>query len=433
MLPKDIGALDQSKEVNAGRGIHYRLPKSACTRCFGTGRTPCCHAATTPGVMKPRILVISFTNLAKDPRVNRQIRFLREKYHVIAAGTGDPHVSDVQYVHLEVSPRFLRRMRYTLLPFHIFEGFYWSSREVRQGRAHLADLRPDLVIANDVDALPLGLRMGNGAPVIFDAHEYSPREREGEWAWRMVFAPYRRYLCDKYIRRASAMITVCPGIADLYAQDTGVKPIVMTNAPDYEHLKPMKINSPIRMVHHGNAMRNRKIENMIKTIQQLDERFSLDLVLVNTDARYLRQLQELAKPDPRIRFLPPVPMLEIPRFLNQYDIGIYLLEPTNFNDLHSLPNKFFEFIQARLAVAIGPSPEMARLVRENDVGVVSEDFTPEKMARALRPLNQEMILHFKNRAEEASRKLSADSNRKILLDLVDRTLQVTSCAASQQS
>src|SRR6516162_5481548 len=38
------------------------------------------------------VLVISFTNLAGDPRVNRQLRWLAGRYRVIAAGLGDPRL-----------------------------------------------------------------------------------------------------------------------------------------------------------------------------------------------------------------------------------------------------------------------------------------------------------------------------------------------------
>ena len=64
-------------------------------------------------------------------------------------------------------------------------------------------------------------------------------------------------------------------------------------------------------------------------------------------------------------------MHELPRMANDYDVGLYLLPPTNFNQRYALPNKFFEFIQGRLAIAIGPSPEMAKLVeRSNADGVI---------------------------------------------------------------
>ena len=48
-----------------------------------------------------------------------------------------------------------------------------------------------------------------------------------------------------------------------------------------------------------------------------------------------------------------------------------------------MPNKFFEYIQARIVPAIGPSPEMARIAREWDCGIVADDYTPEALAAAI--------------------------------------------------
>jgi hypothetical protein len=43
---------------------------------------------------------------------------------------------------------------------------------------------------------------------------------------------------------------------------------------------------------------------------------------------------------------------------------------------------FVEFIQARLAVAVDPSPEMARLVQRYGCGVVAPDFPPKLSQRS---------------------------------------------------
>jgi hypothetical protein len=123
-----------------------------------------------------------------------------------------------------------------------------------------------------------------------------------------------------------------------------------------------------------------------------------------------------------------VPTERIPEETRDYELGLFLLEPTNFNYLHALPNKFFEFVQARLAVAIGPSPEMARLVRAHDLGVVAEDFTPAALARALQTLTVGKIAHYKQNAHRAAAILCWEHESKILLNEVRRLLPSDPCA-----
>jgi glycosyltransferase involved in cell wall biosynthesis len=221
------------------------------------------------------------------------------------------------------------------------------------------------------------------------------------------------------------MMTVCEGIGHQYTKDTGVKPVVLTNAPDYEKIEPnIKTNGlkRIRLIHHGGASPSRKIENMIKMMRHLDDRFEFDILLVPGSISYIEKLKKLACDNPRIHFLSPVPMQQLVKFSNKYDIGVYLLAPSNFNTQHALPNKFFEFIQARLALAIGPSPEMAKIVKEYDCGVVARDFDPKSLANCLLRLDNTKINHYKCQSHKIARKMSAEQNRETLLNLIDQTL-----------
>jgi glycosyltransferase involved in cell wall biosynthesis len=281
-------------------------------------------------------------------------------------------------------------------------------------------------LANDIDTLPLALKLSKGRKVIFDAHEYAPREFEDSLFWRIFFQRYKTFLCRVYIPRVSGMTTVCQGIADTYKKETGIEPMVVTNAPDFEDIGPnllLEEGRNIRLVYHGGAMPSRKIENMIRMMDFLDGRFELNLILTVSDHHYNERLKRLAERKPNIHFLPPVPMRILPKYLNQYDIGVYILEPTNFNNLYALPNKFFEFIQARLAIAVSPSPEMARIVQSHELGVVAQDYTPEALAHRLLALDRQKIDYYKLRSHTVARILSAEQNKKILLSLISRVLE----------
>lgn len=347
---------------------------------------------------------------------------------MIAAGYAHPKVEDVEFVPIRpagkgVAGRLVSAMQ---LLTGRFESYYWRQHRVRDAAERLSDVRADVVVANDIDTLPLALRVAGGAPVVFDAHEYAPREFEDRISFRIFLQRYYTYLCQAYIPRTAGMMTVCESIAEAYEQDTGVRPVVVLNAPDYEPLEPAARepgDPKIRLVHHGGAIPERKLDLMIRMMDHLDERFALDLLLVDAGAAgEIARLKHLARGDDRIRFLDPVPMRELPRFLNAYDLGVFLLPPTNFNYRYALPNKLFEFIQARLAVAVGPSPEMARVVRDVGCGVVSRDFSPEAMAEALRTLDPERIMEYKWRAHEAAARLNAGQSRAAVLELVDRAL-----------
>ena len=45
----------------------------------------------------------------------------------------------------------------------------------------------DLIIANDIESLPLAFEIDPQARVLFDAHEYAPRHFEDKWRYNSVY------------------------------------------------------------------------------------------------------------------------------------------------------------------------------------------------------------------------------------------------------
>lgn len=373
------------------------------------------------------IVIISFSNLKSDPRVNRQIRFLSESYKLITIGLGNPEIDGIIYFSSRgkaINNYYDKFKNLVKLLIGAYDSYYLKRSDVIHCANILKNIECDLIISNDIDTLPLALLFNK--KVIFDAHEYAPLEFEDKLVFRIIRQPFITYLCNKYIPKVNSMLTVCESIAKTYQNTIKIKPFVITNAPDYENLYPNYINkssTKIRLIHHGAAIKSRKIENMIEMMRFLDDRFEINFMLVSQDNNYLNNLKCLAKNNHNIRFLNPVPMRELCGFTNQFDIGVFLLEPTNFNYRFALPNKLFEFIQARLAIAIAPSPEMAKVVKQYDCGVVSEDFSPQSLAQSLMQLDIDKINYYKQRSHEAAYELSAEKNKEKLLEIVASILQ----------
>lgn len=372
-----------------------------------------------------KILIISFSVIHSDPRVMRQIRLLENRFHITVAGFGPKPDAVVEFIDLTrpLTSRMIKIWWGVKLLLGFFESYYWNRFEVCAAQGKIQQNAFDLIIANDIAALPLALRLASGRPVLMDAHEYSPREFDDKWMWRILFGRYHHDLCRRYLPSATAMVTVCQGIADEYACHYGVAPQVVHNAPLDQKLAPSPVQGGrIRLVHHGAAIRSRHLETMIDVMKYLNERFTLDFMLVESDHAYMSDLRRKAAADERIRFIPAVPMSEICAKLNGYDMGIYLLPPVNFNHEHALPNKFFEFIQARLAVAIGPSPEMARVVNTFDCGVVADTFDPEDLAGVISKISESALISYKSAANVAASQVNYETGGKVLLQTVERLL-----------
>ncbi|MFQ4139210.1 glycosyltransferase [Nodosilinea sp. PGN35] len=276
----------------------------------------------------------------------------------------------------------------------------------------------DLIVVENIELLPLALRRRKNAKVIFDAREYYPLEFGNDLKFKLINAPLMRFLCDRYLKACDQIITVSLGLSQKYTREFGVHPVLIMSTPRAIDLAPSPVlEQSIRLVHHGAANPDRCLENMIDTMEQLDDRFSLDLYLTG-NSKYINHLKRLASQNPRITFCEPVKFKDIVTMLNAYDIGLYLLEPTNFNTTHSLPNKFFEFIQARLMLAIGPSPAMANLVAHYGCGIVTRDFMPTSMAKLVNALTAADVSSYKLRSDIAAKQLNWECEGEKLKALI---------------
>lgn len=373
---------------------------------------------------KKRVLVLSFSELDRDPRVYRQLLWLKSQpLDLTTVGFSPPNdMPDVKHysVSRPPSPFIKKVVRANAYYWGRYEQMYWSQSPVQQTLNALEKLPAfDLLIANDIDTLPLALKVAQGAKVLYDAHEYAPGEHEDRWLWKTFIQGYQTYLCQKYMPQADAVTTVCEGIARQYEEDFGVHCEVLWNAPKYQDLTPRPLTDErVRMIYQGVAFPGRHVEDAIEVFRQLDERFSLDLILVPGDPSYIEHIQKLAQGQSSIQFVNPVPMPQIPQFCNGYDIGLFPLRPSNQNSRFALPNKFFEFVQARIGIAIYPLPEMLKLAHGRGFVCAPTECTPRALAKQLNSLSSQDIWTMKQRAHEAANHLCAEKGLHLLEKLI---------------
>jgi Glycosyltransferase Family 4 len=376
--------------------------------------------------MPKKILIISKAPMRLQPRAVRQIRCL-ENYDILLCSEDNEGFEHLPFISL-TSHRKTMLQKCTLaflLLFRRYEAAYWYSDMYRNAYDELLKQDFEVIIAHDYYTLPLAVRLAKnkGTKVLYDAHEYAPRQYEHDLKFQLVFKGYATYICKKYIPQVDAMVTVSQKIAEEYEKDTGIRSRVLTSAPAYEKLEPKLLRKDTRkisLVHHGLAGRTRGIAEFIKMLDVLDERFEVHLYLVSSDTGYLDELKIIAKNYTSVYFHNPVPTEKLPAELNQYDLGLIIAKPINFNLANALPNKFFEYIQARLGIAlIGPFPDMAKIVNKNGLGVIGNNYDYEALARQLNTLTTEQINGFKRQAQAVAYEFSANKNCELLKSIVD--------------
>ncbi len=375
--------------------------------------------------MKKRVLIFTYTNMNVDGIISNHLKWLADEYEIHAVCHIPHEQHDIRYFKYEDDPFPKRMLRYPLLQVRSYESFVWN-RPNREIAAALSENRYDLIIVHHLRLLPVAFQVAKGAKVILYAREFYTEVYSDSLLWRFVMRDYYNWLAGNFLKKCDFTITVNESLRNFYTERFGIPAGFIHNAVNYSDIEPSPTDMDnIRIIHHGLASKSRKIELMIDMMRYLDERFTLTLILVehSTISRmYIKKLRKLAAAYPRITFTEARPFDEIVAYTNAFDIGLFFMPPTNLNEEYSLAHKVFQYIQARLVLAISPLPEMKKLVEAYDLGVVGDTNEPESLACKLNSLSKQEIDYYKSRAHHHAKELGAESNKDKFLSIVESIL-----------
>lgn len=373
-------------------------------------------------MMLPRLLVISFSTIEADARVLKQLDRLSRDFEVHTVGYGATPTGAASHVRVPDEYAIWKYDRMKVVS-RRFKSAYWSNRAITFAAQALQGTSWDVVLANDVDAVGLALAQDSAHGVHADLHEYAPRQKEDVVRWRVFVAPFVRWLCRRFVTRAASVTTVGEGIAAEYLREYGIRAEVVTNAAPFAALTSGPVGTPVKLVHSGAALRDRNILTILDAVQATTANVTLDLYLTPNDLDFLAEVRARAAATDSIVLHDPVPYAQLARVLNAYDVGIHVLPPVNFNNTWALPNKFFDYVQARLGVIIGPSPEMVRVLEEYGFGAVADGFTAADLRRVLDRLGEDDVAVWKRAAHGAAPQLSGEQQTEVWAQALRRLME----------
>jgi len=369
-----------------------------------------------------RALVVCYTAVARDARVSKQIRWLEGAgYQVDVLSRGPEHPDATGRRFLIGYPGLVRRLLTYLLPsyparFRLLVEKYLPL-DVLDGAPY------DLVVVNDHQLLPWIVEVApdlTDGPVVLDLHELY-WDRGTSVPYKVAIAPYEKWLM-KFVPSSvfTRRLTVAEGIADIYRSRCGIpRPTVIRNVAAYQDLEPSPVDPEhIVLVHHGYAAVQRGIDVILDAALELEDRFTLVLMVLGDDRAIAPLRRHPAVAAGRVVFRKAVPVAEVSRALNEYDLEVAFFPPRYPNNVHALPNKFFEAVQGRLGIVTGESPEIVPFVRRYGFGLVVEGWSASELAAAINRLTPEDIRQMKRAASDAAAELSTRGEGPRLLEAI---------------
>ena len=338
------------------------------------------------------VLIIVKSTIEKSPRSSRFLDFCLKNNLNITLICGGVENSNKFVEDIYIVP-ILEKSKLVRIFFKFFKLIINVDFLQRLSNTYLYNLntlnkllkinRYDFIYFADIDLLPVVGRNANKAITIFDAREYYPLQFENNLNFRIFEKTEYTRILNRYLNKCDKVYTVSEGLANAYKLNFNTETSLIFSCPYFKNIKVKEIeNNKIKLLYHGMANRNRKIENYVNLLKLINHNCELHLYLVG-DKDYINDLKNQNKDNEKVQFHEPVQLDEIVEMANNYDIGLCYFEPTTFNLKHCLPNKFFEYIQARMIVAAGPSPDICNLLIQYNCGIISEKFTIESLAESI--------------------------------------------------
>ncbi len=244
-----------------------------------------------------------------------------------------------------------------------------------------------VVMAGDIFALPpaiINKRRHSGRAsrvrLIYDSKELYEelpslkRKRSSFIFWNFVE--------KRSIRFVDSALTVNQSIADILGPKWHLPFTVVMNVPEKSNAEiPPKSLDKIVLAFSGGLQPGRGLHNLVKLMTLLPERYELRFV---GDGMLREELSGLSKAfgvDKRVHFNGRVRNEEVVSELSKAHLGIYLMENAGLCHYLALPNKFFQFISARLPVIVPKFPEMERIVDKYKIGAAVDPENLQETAR----------------------------------------------------
>jgi glycogen synthase len=288
--------------------------------------------------------------------------------------------------------------------------------------------RPELVLCHDYFTVDAALAVGQRAeaPVSVDCHEYALGQYAHDARWARWQRPVVKALQDSLYARVEGITSVCEGIAELITVEHPLqRPArVVRSVPFFVPQPFWPTGELITVLYHGEIFPTRMLHVAVRSLHLWRPEFRL-VLRGYADPMYAEELLQIALEagvSDRLVIELPVPFNQIIPAANQADVGYFVHLDTSPQRRFALPNKFFEYVTAGLALVVSDLPEMARLVHEHDLGALVPECNEESIARVINSLDRATIDRMKQNSLKAAGELNWEKEKENMLALYEEIL-----------
>ena len=123
----------------------------------------------------------------------------------------------------------------------------------------------------------------------------------------------------------------------------------------------------------------------------------------------------------KVKLIRKLPKPELMHYTFNADIGLSIDKDSNLNYHYSLPNKFFDYIQAGVPILASQLPELSALINTYQIGSFIKSHEPKAIANAISEmLKSEKLKIWRENTKKASEELNWANEKQKLMGLISR-------------
>ena len=301
--------------------------------------------------------------------------------------------------------------RWLLLPTHRNKSFHtWQMYVLADSARH--DF--DVVHAHDFTGLAAAVEIARvrKVPYVYDSHEFwSGRSRE----YRPTPIQDSREVKQEraWGDGAAAIITVSDGVKDALHELHGWHNIEVVHN-SFPSAQPAETQLMTGVGYFGRIGAHRDLETVAWAAQEMSD---LNVVLAGpSDRSWLNERSHLFA---NITVLDPLSISEVTRHMQELGVALVTLDDSSANHRVALPNKLFHAVHAGVPVVAADLPEIARLVRQHQLGELYRCGDAQDLIRAVRAVQQRYPEHVAQ-VRQASEVLSWNHDAEVLCGVYRR-------------
>lgn len=359
-------------------------------------------------------IIVSVTNdLTTDQRVDKVCTTLIQmNYDVILIGR-----------KLKNSKNLCRNYKTYRFKLIFNRGFLFYAEYNLRLFFKLLYLKKDILLSNDLDTLLPNFLIHKlfKKKLVYDSHELFTEVPE------LVDRPFVKNFwlgIERIILpKLKNCITVSNSISEYYNLKYNTKFHVIRNFPlklknTQSSSFPFKTNNHKVILYQGALNKGRGLELMIETMQYINN--AIFVLIGNGDLEIeLKKKVVNLNLDEKIKFISKITPTELQKLTPLADLGLSIEEDLGLNYKYALPNKLFDYIQAKVPVLASDLPEMKTIVLNYNIGEVIKDRKPKKLVNQIQNILQKNKTFYSSNLQKAAKELVWDNEEKKLKQLFE--------------